>query len=673
MAEVTLGGDRLGTGGKSKIAMRNYERSTHDLSYVFRSTAAAGTLIPFMSELGLPGDTFDIDLNIDVKTHPTIGPLFGSYKVQLDTFLCPIGLYNAKVSVNMLDIGRNMANIKLPQVRLKADKLYPTRIYDDLDNEQINPSCIFSYLGIRGVGAQTGQTQQKQIFRDFNAVPWLAYWDIYKNYYANKQEEVGAVIHNPLQENDMTVTGVMLETWGNDSVPLTETYQNFEFPLNSTSLLKIDVEDYVSFNPNTLTIRLNNLWGNPLEVFSHWEYNPANQQIVFWGFFAPPAIYNVGQYLFEEDTIFDLNNTSPNITMFELANIDRMRMRILAAVNSASALVIDYAGTDEPYNLPLYWRETSSLTDQVYSKQSSQEGLALKTYQSDLFNNWISTEWITGDDGVNAITAIDTSEGSFTLDTLNLSNKIYNMLNRIALSGGSYDDWIDAVFTHERVKAPNNPIYLGGLSKELVFQEVVSTASAAAETDVPPLGTLAGRGVMAGKHKGGKIVAKINDPAYIMGIVSLTPRLDYSQGNKWDMSLKTYDDFHKPALDEIGFQDLITDQMAWWDTTVKDDGSVSRHSAGKVPAWINYMTNYNRTYGNFAKQTDQMWMTLNRRYEPKYTGTRMAIKDLTTYIDPVKYNNIFADTRLDAQNFWLNIAVDITARRKMSAKVMPNL
>ena len=30
--------------------------------------------------------------------------------------------------------------------------------------------------------------------RRFNAIPLLSYWDIYKNYYANKQEEIGAAI-----------------------------------------------------------------------------------------------------------------------------------------------------------------------------------------------------------------------------------------------------------------------------------------------------------------------------------------------------------------------------------------------------------------------------------------------------------------------------------------------
>jgi hypothetical protein len=60
------------------------------------------------------------------------------------------------------------------------------------------------------------------------------------------------------------------------------------------------------------------------------------------------------------------------------------------------------------------------------------------------------------------------------------------------------------------------------------------------------------------------------------------------------------DDFHKPALDEIGFQDLITGQMAWWDTKYDGNGAWIQESAGKQPAWINYMTNINQVYGNFA-------------------------------------------------------------------------
>ncbi|HPW96679.1 MAG TPA: hypothetical protein PK557_06935, partial [Paludibacteraceae bacterium] len=58
----TIGGDRLGSGNKMKVQLHNYERSTHDLSRIFRSTMNVGTLVPFLTEIGLNGDTFDINL-----------------------------------------------------------------------------------------------------------------------------------------------------------------------------------------------------------------------------------------------------------------------------------------------------------------------------------------------------------------------------------------------------------------------------------------------------------------------------------------------------------------------------------------------------------------------------------------------------------------------------------
>ena len=159
-----------------------------------------------------------------------------------------------------------------------------------------------------------------------------------------------------------------------------------------------------------------------------------------------------------------------------------------------------------------------------------------------------------------------------------------------------------------------------------------------------------------------------------MGIVSLTPRVEYSQGNDWDVyELQTMDDIHKPGMDEIGFQDLITEQMAWWSTEYIAGATLDwvQKSAGKQPAWVNYMTNVDKVLGNFAIQNNEMFMVLNRRYEIATATT--DIGDLTTYIDPTKYNYIFAQTSLDAQNFWVGIGVQIEARRVMSAKVMPNL
>ena len=305
----------------------------------------------------------------------------------------------------------------------------------------------------------------------------------------------------------------------------------------------------------------------------------------------------------------------------------------------------------------------------------NQEGLIVKTYQSDIFNNWLNKEIISGVGGINEISRVDTSAGYFNIDTLQLAYKVYRMLNQIQVTGGSFDDWQRAVYDHERFTSPEIPVYEGGLSKELVFDEVFSNANAITSTGTnQPLGTLAGRAAMSNKHKGGHINIHTNELSYIIGIISITPRIDYSQGNAWHSRLSTWNDWHKPHLDQIGFQDLMAEQLAWFGR-INDGHGWDEQAVGKQPAWINYMTNFNQTFGNFAIENDEMFMTLNRRYEQNdnYNAGAKSIKDATSYIDPSKFNFIFAQTSLDSQNYWVQVAQQTTARRKMSAKIMPNL
>lgn len=641
MRNVTLGGERLGSGNKMKVGLHGFERSTHDLGYIWRSTMSCGTLVPFINEIGLPGDTFDIDLNCDVMTAPTVGPLFGSFKVQLDVFQIPIRLYNSLLHNNMLGIGNEMNKVKLPTIELTMNANNTSK---DIDNSNINPSCLLSYLGIRGIG----RSSTNNVKRTFNAVSLLAYWDIYKNYYSAKQEKQGAIIGTSqgFNQNVTTVT-VANPTLTISQAPAIGALNDLEVG----STIRVN---YTGAAPNANTIMFQ-LSGRNLMNFTELVTN-----VIDYGTYLE-GVYNFslhGLTYIENWSYLGTNqasNVKPNIYLFPLSNIDDMRKAIL----SFNSLSVPFNVNGQNY---LPYNQVFGQSGSFFNYAFSQAGLGLKTYQSDLLNNWLDTTWIST---INTTSAVSTSGGSFTIDQLNFSKKVYEMLNRIAVSGGSYNDWLDSVYDHERSRIPESPMYMGGLIKELVFQEVVSTSATAGEA----LGTLAGRGKLSSKHKGGKIIVKCDEPCYIMGIVSLTPRIDYSQGNKWDVNLQTLDDLHKPNLDEIGFQDLITEQMAFWDTTWNGTTWV-RKSAGKQPAWLNYMTNYNRSYGNFAINGNQMFMTLNRQYsyDPAF-----GIKDLTSYIDPVKFNTLFANTSIDSQNFWVQIGCDITARRKMSAKIMPNL
>ena len=284
------------------------------------------------------------------------------------------------------------------------------------------------------------------------------------------------------------------------------------------------------------------------EVFLNWQYDSLTETMV-------ATIPAKGSLYSESININNGNivdqDVEPKIKMFPLENIDQMKIDILGS-GAPNAVFKINKDSLMPYGLMLN-QATNPLTGVISRSQLSPlEGLGLKTYQSDLYNNWLLKDSIDDVTGIAAISKVDTTGDSFTIDALNIQKKIYDMYNRIVASGGTLDDYIEVIYDHERYRSQEQPSYEGGLIKELVFQEVISNVQSANEQQ--PLGTLAGRGVMGKKHKGGNLIVKADEWCYLMGVISLTPRVDYSQGNSWDMNLKTMDDFHKPPCIVTGKQ-----------------------------------------------------------------------------------------------------------------------
>jgi len=546
-----------------------------------------------------------------------------------------------------------MKNVKLPKIEIQAIPFSTgDTLPEDYNNAQINPSCILAYLGMRGVGNPGASTAA---FRKFIANPLLMYWDVYKNFYANRQEGIGAFIHTP-NEAIITITNLQrMHAGANTIISASPAIGAFDFVLGDS--IRLTYSGTIP-NPAQIIIKTQEHGDKTAAELSTGVWTNAGTYIwapfrqTYWG----NTTFNNWRYI----SATDLGNGIPKLETFDLTNIDDMREKILTTPYFTEC-VIDSSDA-APYGTVL------KVENGRANALGSQEGLGVKTYMSDLNQNWLKTEWLDGTDGINTITAIDTTGGTITMDAINMQKKIYMMMNAIAVSGGTWQDWIEVNYDHEGARMVTTPWFAGGLIKELVFQEVVSNALSAEQ----PLGTLAGKGSMNTAEKGGNIYIKLDEPSIIMAIGHLTPRLDYSQGNEWFIHLDSPSQIHLPYLDEIGFQEKITEELAWWDTVYIGAGGWVTKSAGKQPAWVNYMSRVNRTYGNFAIESNEMFMTLNRKYKAVQSGGITLIQDLTTYIDPAKYNNIFAETALDAQNFWIQVAFNVTARRKMSAKVMPH-
>lgn len=654
----TLGKNTLGDNNKMKVAMRDYDMSTHDISTIFRSSIGVGMLVPFCKILCQKGDIIDLNLINKTLSQPTLGPLFGSFKLQHFLFFGGFRLYNSWLHNNRTGIGMKMSDIKLPMMLAET---YGTATEAKTN---ISSSALYKYLGwskSRRTGVDSTGGARK------NGVPLLLYIDIFKNFFANTQEK----------------KFYMLKGAGALTLNIQKTYKdqnNGPYTIGKDQQ-SIDIINTTQITAGVITDNYKGLWESikvkiltsdgalSTKRLSELTTNPSGLTITLNNVKADPYA-TIFQFFTTKETAKFIKT---ELGQYDLKILDQIRDVILHKKGNET-LVLNGISLGENNNGST---ELKTFIENLISAQSNKlGGMLLKTYDSDIFNNWVQTDWIDGAGGITEITSIDitANDGKLTMDALNLQQKVYNMLNRIAVSGGTYRDWLETVYTAGKyLDRPETPIFIGGMTQYIEFDEVVSKSATETEFGIQPLGDIAAIGRGGKPLNNGHVYYQCEEPGYIMGLMAITPMVDYSQGNDFDLNLQTIDDLHKPALDGIGYQDLIQEQMVGETSVYAGSGSLDniKHlAANKTVAWIDYMTNYNRTYGDFAAGEALDFMVLNRRYE---VGDKNTIEDLTTYIDPQKYIEIFADTSIDSQNFWVQTVVQATRRGNYSAKQIPFL
>jgi hypothetical protein len=654
----TLGKNTLGDNNKMKVAMRDYDMSTHDISTVFRSSIGVGMLVPFCKILCQKGDIIDLNLINKTLSQPTLGPLFGSFKLQHFMFFGGFRLYNSWLHNNRTGIGMKMSDIKLPM--MKAD----TKGTGTDAKTDISASALYKYLGWTQ-SRRTGANAIGGVLK--NGVPLLMYLDIFKNFFANTQENKFYILKGAGE-----IKLQFAKTYNNENdgtFTIGKNQNSINVVPQTTITANVMLTDYRDFW-NSIKVKVlesdGGLYNKKLGQLTKSSKGPT---IVLNNISADPYA-TLLQIITTKETI---NFIKTELSQHDLKVLDQIRDVVLHKKGNET-LILAGSELNEANNGSA--ELVNFFNDIINSQAKKLGGMLLKTYDSDIFNNWVKTDWIDGAGGITEITSIDitANDGKLTMDALNLQQKVYNMLNRIAVAGGTYRDWLETVYTAGKyLDRPETPVFIGGMTQYIEFDEVISKSATETEYGSQPLGDIAAIGRGGKPLNNGHIHYQCEEPGYIMGLMAITPMIDYSQGNDFDLNLQTIDDLHKPALDGIGYQDLIQEQMVG--ITSKYDGganisNIKHLAANKTVAWIDYMTNYNRTFGDFAAGEALDFMVLNRRYE---VGSDNTIKDLTTYIDPQKYIEIFADTSIDSQNFWVQTVVQATRRGNYSAKQIPFL
>ena len=152
----------------------------HDRSHYLRTSMAPGLGYPIYCREALPGDQIQLEFKHLMNTQAILNPLYGSYRLQICVFFAGTSLYIPRLWRNgfMSAESRGILDVPYPIYNLSATD-HITRVHE---------SSLPAFLGLGvGYGRFASGTSTKGGY--INLIPYLMYYDIFRHYYANRQED----------------------------------------------------------------------------------------------------------------------------------------------------------------------------------------------------------------------------------------------------------------------------------------------------------------------------------------------------------------------------------------------------------------------------------------------------------------------------------------------------
>lgn len=533
------------------------KRSMFDLSRPNRMTLSAGLAYPCLVEEILPGDDINLSVETRLKSHATLAPILGMFDCTYYHFFCPLRNYVPGMTLNM----------KRTEFRDEFD--LPTFTVPQSSGSvfYVGTGSLLDYLGLP-VGF-SGLSADSPEDRTFNAVPLLAYYDIWRNYFANPQSDFVEMYTGFTQVNEND-----LFTHSRDEIAISELDDIYLELLNG-------VTDF------------NDIWTS------------------------------IG---FSFATLFNIINPAIDTVENRRANL---------SVNSHAGL------------LPV-------------------------TYHDDMFVSRLNTSYV---DYVKQQVVVDTSSGSFSIDSLRMANKLAKFIDKSIFGGTRYGQWLKSHFAVNGMEHLNIPIFLGMDRMSLFFDDVVSKAQTG-QGDNGELGSTGGRASVHYPNTN-NVEFYAKEHGVLMSIVVLRPRVEYFQGIPKMYQKTKFSDIYVPELDAVGWQpilrkDLYANTLI---TNVEGSNFDMNEIVGYSPAWIEYMTSVGSVHGQFATSLDY-WVLLRRFGVVKYDEEGVVDDvelDVSTYVNPEDYNYPFAGVEDYHDNFYLNQLFNLTIGRNISKQILPTL
>lgn len=316
----------------------------------------------------------------------------------------------------------------------------------------------------------------------------------------------------------------------------------------------------------------------------------------------------------------------------------------------------------------------------------------------------------------NYKSTVDTSSGSFSIETLRMQNKLQQLIDILDLTGGRFSDWVRALWSVDIKGDVDKPIYIGSVSQTISTTDVISPSTTE--------GSVAGSqtGFAAGGLSSRKITFNSDIYGTIMCVFTYTPIVSYSNLFKREDLKTTFQGVYNPRMAQLGYQDVpqkvlsaetptvmysIEDagqvMPALWKGTADskvnlpipthpyDEGDYLDNLVGKQVAWAEYMSDIDETRGIFALNESLEYWALNRDYfykvvqkVPEFGGEYLDevlynvihqsnYFDSATWVDPAQWQNLFADVEPNAQNFRQFYKFNVFVKRPIPKRTLGRL
>ena len=211
------------------IDFPDFKRANWNTSFDCPITSDVGYVKPVFVDRIMAGTRAQLDFDSASFANATVAPLYGRYKVKYLAFWAPDRLYMRDwLSGEKMEdddypyhtINFDFTHSEATNSRSQTNSL--TRQQTGSGTEYCAPTCLMEYLGYKPAYASASYFSDSDNYPDQCAFPFLAFWDAYRTFFINNQEEYFPVRTSAFKPSlAITENG---ETTKLSSIPASDSY-----------------------------------------------------------------------------------------------------------------------------------------------------------------------------------------------------------------------------------------------------------------------------------------------------------------------------------------------------------------------------------------------------------------------------------------------------------------